>query len=149
TVGVGRDRLSRDVQVTRVESPHRVLKGTSLVIDAVVTQTGYAGAKVPFIVEEGGRMIASQDITLPSDGEATTVHVRFLAASAGPRVFKFHVPVQPGEEVPQNNAREALIEVYDRREKILYLEGEPRPEAKFVRQATDLDNNLQIVLLMR
>ena len=36
TVGVGRERLSRDVQVTRVEAPRRVLKGASLIVDVVV-----------------------------------------------------------------------------------------------------------------
>src|SRR5207244_4296713 len=30
TIGVGRDRLSRDVQVTRAETPRRVLKGSAL-----------------------------------------------------------------------------------------------------------------------
>jgi uncharacterized membrane protein len=148
-VGVGRDRLTRDVQISRVETPRSALKGASLVIDVVVTQTGYAGATVPLVVEDAGRMISTQDITLPPDGESATVHVRFTASETGPRVFRFRIPVQAGEQVPQNNARDALVEVYDRREKILYLDGEPRPEAKFIRQATDLDNNLQVVLLLR
>jgi uncharacterized membrane protein len=149
TVGVGREHLTRDVQVTRVETPARVLKGTALVVDVVVTQTGYAGARVPLLVEDAGRLVSTQDITLPPDGEAATVHVRFRAAEVGPRVFRFRIPVQSDEEVPQNNVREALIEVYDRREKILYLEGEPRFEAKFIRQATNLDDNLLVVLLQR
>ena len=35
TVGVGRDRLARDVQIDRVSTPRTALQGTSLVIDAV------------------------------------------------------------------------------------------------------------------
>jgi uncharacterized membrane protein len=147
-VGVGKDQLARDVQLTRVETPRRVLKGTALVIDAVVTATGFAGVKVPLIVEDAGRVVSQQDITLPADGESATVHVRFLTNEAGPRVFKFRVPVQDGEEVSQNNEREALIDVFDRREKLLYLE-DLRPESKFIRQATDADNNLQVSLLER
>lgn len=148
TVGVGKEKLAHDVQLTRVETPRRVLKGAALVIDLVVTDTGYGGTTVPLVVEDEGRVVASQDITLPPNGEAATVHVRFVAAETGPRVFQFKIPVQSGEEVAQNNQRTALIEVYDRREKILYLEA-LRPEAKFIRQATDLDNNLQVVLLQR
>lgn len=149
SVGIGRERLTRDVQVTRVETPRRALKGSSLVIDVVVTQNGYAGTKVPIIVEDDGRMVGTQDITLPRDGEAETVHVRFKVSDIGPRTIRFRIPVQGQEEVSQNNQRDALIEVYNRREKILYLEGEPRPEAKFIRQATDKDDNLQVVLLQR
>lgn len=148
SVGVGRDALARDVQLTRVETPRRVLKGSALVVDAVVTATGYAGVKVPLIVEDSGRLVSQQDVTLPNDGESTTVHVRFVTSEAGPRVFTFRIPVQDGEEVSQNNERQALIDVYDRREKLLYLE-DLRPESKFIRQATDADNNLQVALLER
>ena len=79
SVGVGKERLTRDVQVTRAETPRRVLKGASLVVDVVVTQTGYAGAKVPLIVEDDGRTVSTQEITLPADGESQTVKVRFKA----------------------------------------------------------------------
>jgi len=148
-IGIGRDRLTRDIQITRVETPRRSLKGSSLVLDVVVTQTGYAGAKVPLFVEDDGRVVSSQDIVLPGDGESETVKVRLKASETGPRVFKFRVPVQANEEVAQNNQRESLIEVYNRREKILYLEGQPRPEPKFIRRATENDDNLQVVLLWR
>ena len=149
SVGVGKDRLDRDVQITRAETPRRVLKGTSLVVDVVVTQWGYAGAKVPLMVEDDGRTVSSQEITLPADGESQTVKVRFKAGDAGPRTFRFRVPVQTGEEVAQNNQRDSLVSVDSRREKVLYIEGEPRPEPKFIRQATDKDPNLQVVLLQR
>lgn len=148
-IGIGRDRLTRDVQITRVETPRRSLKGASLVLDVVVTQTGLAGTKVPLFVEDDGRVVSSQDITLPGDGESETVKVRLKATESGPRVFKFRIPVQANEEVSQNNQREALIEVYNRREKILFLEGQPRFEPKFIRRATENDDNLQIALLWR
>ena len=127
TVGVGQERFDKDIQVTRVETPRAVLKGTSLVVNVVLTQTGYAGATVPLNVEDEGRIVGTQDVTLPPDGESATVRVRFTASDAGPRMFRISVPAQADEQVTQNNARTALIEVNDRREKILYFEGEPRP----------------------
>lgn len=149
SVGVGRDRLGHDVQVTRAETPRRALKGSSLVVEVVVAQTGYAGKSVPLIVEDAGRILSTQDITLPPDGEAATVPVRFLASETGPRQVRFRIPVQDREEVEQNNQRDALVEVYDRNERILYLEGEPRPEMKFILQAARLDKNLSVPVLQR
>lgn len=149
TVGVGEERLRRDVQLTRVETPRRALKGTSLVVDVLVSQTGYAGAKVPVVVEDGGRIVASEDITLPGDGDADTVRVKFKLDETGARQFRFRIPVQTNEEVVENNSRDVLIDVYDRREKILFLEGEPRFEPKFVRLAVEKDANLQVALLQR
>ena len=148
-IGVGKTRLSRDIEVTRVQTPRRALQGTSLVVDVVITQTGYRGQKVKLIVEDRGVLLNEQEITLPADGEAATVRARFKVSEVGPRQVRFRIPVEGTEEVEQNNQRDALVEVYTRREKILFVEGEPRPEPKFVRQATDRDDNLQVVLLQR
>jgi uncharacterized membrane protein len=148
-IGLGRDSLGRDVQLGRVDPPLVVLKGTTLVVDVVIGQSGYAGRTVPVVVEDEGQPIASQDVTLPADGEPATARVRFTLAEAGPRVLHFRVPVLDGEQVTRNNEREALVTVVDRREKILYVEGQPRPEMKFLRQAVADDKNLQVVTLQR
>jgi uncharacterized membrane protein len=149
TVGIGQEKFARDVQITRVETPRSALKGTSLVVNLVLTQSGYAGVKVPLNVEDEGRIVGTQEVTLPPDGESATVRVRFTASDPGPRLFRFRVPTQANEQVAQNNSREALIEVSDRREKVLYFEGEPRFEAKFIRRAVEDDKNLQVVILQR
>src|SRR3954463_12997962 len=103
TVGVGQERFAHDIQVTRVETPRQVLKGTQLVVDVVLSQTGYGGRTVPLSVEDDGRIVNTQEVTLPADGESATVKVRFTASEAGARTFKFKVPVQTGEQVTQNN----------------------------------------------
>ena len=149
TVGVGQEQFARDIQVTRVETPRAVLKGTALVVDVVLSQTGYGGKTVPLSVEDDGRIVNTQEVKLPSDGESATVKVRFTAGEAGARLFRFRVPTQDGEQVTQNNARDALIQVNDRVEKVLYYEGEPRVELKFVRRAVEEDKNLQLVTLDR
>ena len=149
TVGLGRESLTKDVQIDRVSTPAAALKGTSLMVDALVTQTGYAGETVTLDVEDEGRIVGSQELKLPIDGEPAAVRVRFTASDPGPRVFRFRIAPRAGELVTQNNQREALVDVYDRTEKILYFEGEPRPELKFLHRAVDDDKNLQVVTLLR
>jgi len=149
TVGVGRETLDRDIQIGRVSTPRTALKGTTLMVDVVLTQTGYAGKTVNVDVEDEGRLVGTHQVTLPADGSAATARVRFSVGEAGPRVMRFRVAPQPGELVTENNARESLIDVRDRREKILYFEGEPRPEMKFIRRAVQADENLLVVALQR
>jgi uncharacterized membrane protein len=149
TVGVGRDRFAKDIQITRVETPRSALKGTSLVVDVNISQTGYSGQTVPLNVEDDGRIVSTQDVTLPDNGESAMVKVRFTASEAGARLFRFSVPVQPNEQVTQNNARDSLIEVSDGHEKVLYVEGEPRFEMKFMHAAVKDDENLDIAILQR
>jgi uncharacterized membrane protein len=148
-VGLGRERHPRDVEVSRVEAPRSVLKGTSLAVEVVLAQRGYGGRSVPLHVEDSGRIIATQQVELPGGAEGAAVRVHINMADAGPRRLRFRVPAQDGEEVPENNQQDVLMEVVDRREKVLYVEGEPRFELKFLRRAVREDPNLQLVTLQR
>src|SRR6185312_10400560 len=148
-VGLGADRFNRDIEIRRVEASHSVLKGGSLVADLLIRQRGYGGQRVPLIVEDGGRIVSRDSITLPPDGDVAPVRVNVVAHDAGPRQLTFRIPAQAGEQVEQNNAQQALVDVRDGREKILYVEGEPRYEMRFIRAAVEADSNLQVVALQR
>jgi hypothetical protein len=149
TVGVGRETLDRDIQIGRVNTPRTALKGTTLLVDVVVAQRGFDGQRVTLDVEDEGRIVSTQQVTLPAGGAPATVPVRITVDEEGPRVLRFRVPAMAGELVAENNQREALIDVRDRREKILYFEGEPRFELKFIRRAVTDDQNVEVVALQR
>ena len=149
TVGVGRETLGRDIQITRVNTPRKVLKGTNLSVDVIVSQSGFRGTTVPINVEDSGRILSTQDVALTNDGEPMTVKVHFTANEAGARTIRFRIPQQDGEEITQNNVRELLLDVQDRKEKILFFDGEPHFEVKFIRRAVADDPNLQLVVLQR
>lgn len=149
TVGLGRERYDRDIEIRRVEAPHTALRGSALVVDVVVRQRGFAGATVPLVIEDDGRVVDRQEITLPDGGDAKPVRVHVAAADPGARTLTVRIPVQPGEMVQQNNAQQALVLVRGDREKILYLEGAPRSELRFVREAIAADSNLQLVTMVR
>jgi uncharacterized membrane protein len=149
TVGVGQETLSKDIQVGRVATPKTALKGTTLMVDVVLSQSGFDGQKVTLDVEDEGTLVSTQQISLPDAGTPASIPVRFTVNEAGPRVLRFRVSPQPGELVTENNAREALIDVRDRKEKILYFEGEPRWEYKFIRRAIPEDDNVIVTSLIR
>lgn len=149
TIGIGRERFAKDIEVSRVETPRSVLRDASLLVDVVLMQRGFGGARVPVVVEDSGRIVGSTVVTLPRDGEAVSVRVRIPATEKGARLLRVHVPTQAGEEVAENNERRTLVVVRDRREKIFYMEGEPRPELAFLRRAVENDGNVQVVTLLR
>ncbi len=148
-VGLGEERLEPDLEVLRVDAPAEVLRGASAMVEATLLQYGLDGASVRVDVEDAGRIVASERISLAPGGEATTVRIPFTASEAGTRLLRVHVPPQSGERVAQNNAREALVRVVSERAKILYVEGELRFEATFLRRAVAGDPQLQLVLLQR
>jgi len=149
TVGLGEERVEPDIELGRVELPRAVLEGSSLMVDVVVTQTGFGRATVPVIIEDDRQILAEEEVTLGPDGEPVVTRMAFQLDVTGPRRVRFRIPPQEGERVQENNARDVWIEVQGNREKILYLEGEPRFEVKFTRRAVADDENLQVVTLLR
>src|SRR5687768_12671695 len=149
TIGVGAPRFERDIEITRVEVPHTALRGTALVANVVVAQRGFSGRKVQLLAEDGGRIVASQEVTLRGDGEESPVRMRVVTSETGPRQLRFRIAREAGELIPDNNARSALVTVTDGAEKILYVEGEPRFELKFMRRAVREDENIRLVALQR
>ncbi|MDE3097759.1 MAG: VWA domain-containing protein, partial [Chloroflexota bacterium] len=93
TVGVGRERFDHDIELTRVSAAAAVLEGGALDAQVFVRQRGYAGRRVPLVVEDDGAEIARQEIALPADGDVAPVPVRVTMRRAGARTLTFRIPV--------------------------------------------------------
>ena len=148
TIGVGVEKFNRDIEVSRVEAPRSVLRGSSLMVDVTISHRGFEDETVQLNVEDEGRIVASREVKL-SANDVTMTEVHFKADAPGARVFSFEVPTRPNELLSENNRREQLIYVKNERLKILYFEGEPRFELKFIRRAVEDDASLQVICLQR
>ncbi len=148
-VGVGSERFTSDVAVERVELPSSALRGVTLVAAVTLRHRGLGGRAVTVTAEDGGRLVATETVTLDRDADLVTAHLRIPGSEPGPRRIRVTVRPVPGEVVEQNNRVETVMPIRDRREKVLYLEGEPRPEFAFLRRAAAADSNLQLVGLLR
>jgi uncharacterized membrane protein len=148
-VGVGTERFARDVAIDRVELPRSSLRGAVLVGSIALRAHGLGGERLALVVEDGGKIVANREVTVPRDGEMITVPVRIPPLEPGVREIRVSVRPVTGEAVTQNNSRDARVHIRDRREKILYLEGTVRPEFAFLRRAAAADSNLQVVGLQR
>jgi hypothetical protein len=147
TVGTGSEQIERDVEIRQVAIPRTTVEGSAFVADVIVRQRGFAGLRVPVVVESNGAVVAREEVTLPADGTDAPVRIRVTPAGRGPHQLVFRVPLQERESITENNERAALLDVQRRRDKVLYVEGEPRYEVRFVRDAVDADSAVQLVVL--
>ncbi len=147
TVAVGGEP-ARDVQVTAVDVPRQALRGAALDARVSLSHRGLAGRRVQVVAEDEGRIVATREIELPRSG-AAVVSLPVPASESGVRRMRFRVAAVEGDQLRDNDARVAVIRVDERPRRVLYFEGEPRFEAKFVRQALDGDDAVQVILLQR
>jgi hypothetical protein len=71
-----------------VEAPREVLQGTTLAADVHLTHRGLAGQRAQLVVEDGGRVVHTEEFELPALGELS-LRVHATAAEPGSRVFGF------------------------------------------------------------
>ena len=94
-------------------------------------------------------MLESRPVELAADTGTTTVWVNIELAEAGHHSIRFTIDGIPGEQELRNNSRSTLVDVADQTYRVLYFEGEPRWEYKFMRRAVSTDEDLQIATLLR
>lgn len=149
TVGVGREKPEKDVELLEATVPARALADTRVAAQVSLTSYGYENGKAKITVREGGKVLASKEVTLAGDGKVVTESVLFQAGGAGARAFSIGVEPLTGETNALNNSVIRLINVSPDKPRILYIEGEPRWEFKFIRRAVEDDRSIQLVTMLR
>jgi uncharacterized membrane protein len=149
TVGFGRERMAHDIEVTDVQLPARSLAKSRLEAQVTFHQWGLKGDKVHLVVRDSGKVLTSRDIVLQGDGAAQTETVLFNAGDAGVKNLQFGIDALPEEENKNNNALTRVLYVDNATPKVLYMEGEPRWDFKFIRRAVEDDKNISLYTVVR
>jgi uncharacterized membrane protein len=157
TVGFGRERAQHDVELDDAVVAPRALAESRLSARITFHQRGYAGAKVNLTVRGTvgndsagqGKLLASRTVTLGPDGNLQTETLMFDSGGAGARTLEIAAAPLAGEENIANNTLTRVVNVGSEPRRILYVEGEPRWEYKFIRQAEEDDRMVQIASIDR
>jgi uncharacterized membrane protein len=149
TVGFGREQIERDVEITEASLPARALPGSRLTAAVTFRQAGFGGQRARLEVRDGDKLLASREVALPSDGGSARELLTFTAGQAGAHAYRIALEPLEGEISRENNSLNRLVVVEDRRPRILYYEGEPRWEMKFIRRALELDEQVHLVSILR
>ena len=101
-------------------------------------------------VRDGAKALAAHEITsLPPTGISKPKTFYSTRAPRGPKRLQFSIDVLPGEENRANNAVTRLVDVESNKRRILYMEGEPRWEYKFIRRAHENDRIVHMATMVR
>lgn len=149
SVGVGLERFPRDIAIERVSFPSRPLTGAALLADVTLRLRGVGGERITLVAEADGRRVGETTITLPAREEIARAQVALEPLPPGVHRLTLRAPVLRSETVEQNNEAHGIVQVRAGPDRILYVEGEPRPELAFLRRAIATDSALQVVTLLR
>ncbi len=147
TVGVGAETMPNDLELEDVQLPSVGLAGSTVSAQVSIRHSGAALAQLK--VYDGDAILASEAIQLPGTTGVTTRWVDIDVGAAGVRDLKFALDALPDETNVINNSRLRPMEVPEQRRHILYIEGEPRWEYKFIRRAIDENPAVRVASLLK
>lgn len=149
TVGVGQERFAKDAGIERVALPASSLAGAGVLSEVAVRVRGMAGQELELVAEDDGRVVAQRTVKITGREDVARVQLRLPQLAEGPHPLTFRIRPVPGEIVTENNEFRSVLRIRPGPEKILYVEGEPRPELAFLRRAVGGDSALQLVAMLR
>ena len=147
TIGVGplnhdHDIELADVIIDPVATPDTPVTARIRVLHGAQTSTRLR-------ITAGADLLLAEDLALQAGASETLHSVTFNSGTAGVRELMFAVESAPGESNTVNNRQPRVLMVGDERKRVLYIEGEPRWEYKFIRRALHDFASVEVVSLLR
>ncbi|MGA1740773.1 MAG: glutamine amidotransferase [Pseudohongiellaceae bacterium] len=147
TVGIGREAIPEDLELTSIQLPQSALPGTTL--SAGVSIIHDQGGMTRIKVYNGDELISTEEIELNANQNMTTAFIDVEVSEPGELDLRFTLDPVNGERNLANNSRAQVVDIPDGNYRILYIEGEPRWEYKFMQRALDEDPSVQLSTLLR
>ena len=134
-VPLGSEIPGGDLALAKVESPKRVFIGDEVPVRVEVERIGAgSGVATARIVDEAsGEELASAPLGEADENGLASVTLLPRPTAAGPRDWRIEIDGGPGDLVADNNVRLSRIEVVDRPLRVLYIEGYPRWEYRYLK----------------
>lgn len=147
TVGLGPETNAADLEIERVDIASAAPAGAMVAAQVGIRHDG--ASKTRLRVYDRDKLVHARELNLPAEGTTTTVSFEVPAGEPGTHELRFALDAIEGETNVINNERSHVMDVAAGKRSILYVEGEPRWEYKFLRRAAEDDRALRLVSLVR
>jgi hypothetical protein len=142
-VPVGTKARLKDVAIVDVFTSGLVAAGDTVRVAVTVESQGFDARPVKVELRDGERVLAAKDLTL-RDVEQQKVELSFEAKEPGAKYLTVAIPPLPEEpeHLKANNHDVAFVRVSDEKLRVLLVDGLPRWDFRFLKNALRRDHGL-------
>src|SRR5690606_38970938 len=108
-----------------------------------------AGGTARIKVYDGDTFLSTTEVELDPTQSSTMAFIDVEVEEPGQLDLRFTLDPLNGERSLANNSRASVVDVPEARYRILYVEGEPRWEYKFLQRALSDDPSIQLSTLLK
>lgn len=160
TVGLGSERRPVNVRLVDLEAPPRVYPGDEFKLTGFLQTFGFARRSVTVELRSGPlqasgalatekQLEEQRTITLGDDGEIVTVEFNVDPTEPGEREFTLSVVPPAGDHDARDNAKSSVVEVVERKNRVLIVAGGPTREYRFLRNMLYRDRDTAVVVWLQ
>jgi hypothetical protein len=156
-VAVGSDQQPRNIQVQGMQVDDVAFRGDVVNVRATVRATGYEPNHAVRVVLKDGKTGAplpdvdghpAERTIHVADDRPVVVELQWKTADTGARDVAVEAVPQPGEIDPSDNRRDAAVSVVDAKVNVLLVDGYPRWEYRYLRNALLRDKTMAVSCLL-
>jgi hypothetical protein len=150
TVGVGNPARPQNVAILEVSAPDVALVHDEVALEVTVLSEGFEGEPAELVIHErtSGEELASSSMTLSGDESQQTETIYFKPDREGEYVLEVSIPVKPGEQFSDDNVRVHHLRVEPEVIRVLYVEGRPRWEYRYLKNLLLRAENFKVQCLL-
>lgn len=135
-----------DMRIDGVTTSRRVNVGWKTEMKVKVSGQGTRNQPVLVQVFENGELKTEKPASIPDEGGEQVVIFELDHPEIGTFSYRAHVPPLAGEKSVEDNELIVSVQVVDARNRLLYVEGTPRWEYKFLRRTLLADKQVSPII---
>lgn len=147
-MGIGDPTQTKDIAILSVLADDVVRVNNLVSVYVTLSNRGYQGRTIVVTLKRGGEPIGRETLRLGADSQKQELRFDFVPKQGGQFVYSVETAVLGDEIAKDNNKRSFPQSVISKKLKILYVEGEPRYEYRYLLKAILRDTSLDFACLL-
>lgn len=142
-------KVEPDARVDSVETPLRGVVGWDTELKTSVSGQGTEGKVLDVQLYENKRLLQTAPVALTDDGGSRELTFRLSHPETGNFIYTVVIPPLKNETRTNDNSFSVSVQIVDTKNRLLYLEGPPRYESKFLSRALQNTKEITPVCFIR
>ncbi|HXD92343.1 MAG TPA: hypothetical protein VNX01_03980, partial [Bacteroidia bacterium] len=144
TIALGDTTLQRDAFIKKINHNQTAYIGNQFPVEIQVQAADLQDKEAVLSILQDGKKLAEQKIKYTSNNYTGVLNFLLNADKAGVQRYQAVLAFTEGEQIKNNNSMPFVVDVIDKREKILLLVGSPHPDVAALKQTIEANQSYEV-----
>ncbi|MEO8759867.1 MAG: hypothetical protein ABI388_02385, partial [Bacteroidia bacterium] len=144
TIALGDTTLQRDALIKKINHNQTAYIGNQFPVEIQIQSADLQGKDAVLSISQGDKKLAEQKIKYTSNNYTGVLNFLLNADKAGIQRYQATLTFTDGEQIKTNNTMPFVVDIIDKREKILLLVGAPHPDVAALKEAIETNQSYEV-----